>query len=65
MKLGANKWVGLVVVSLTALLTGCGAVTATPMPNQPTNAPSERVPNSAASAPNAARDGVEPARRHT
>ena len=51
MKLGANRWVGLVVVSLTALLAGCSAVTGTPMPNQPTNAPSGRVPNSAASAP--------------
>jgi hypothetical protein len=45
MKLGANKWVGLVVVSLTALLMGCGAVTATPMPNQPS------VDTSGASAP--------------
>ena len=30
MKLGANKGVGLVLVSLTALITGGGAVTATP-----------------------------------
>jgi hypothetical protein len=51
MKLGASRGVGLFVVGLTAVLTGCSAVTATPMPNQPTNGPSGRVPNSPASAP--------------
>jgi hypothetical protein len=49
MKFGANKGVvGLVLMSLTALLTGCGAVTATPMPNQPTIGPSRGAPSSAA-----------------
>jgi hypothetical protein len=48
MKLGASKGVGVVVVSMTALLTGCGALTATPMPNQPTIGTSRGAPNSAA-----------------
>jgi hypothetical protein len=51
MKLRANKGVGLVVVGLTALLTGCSALTATPMPNQPTVGTSGGAPSSAASAP--------------
>jgi hypothetical protein len=51
MTLGADKRVSLVVVSLTALLAGCGALTATPMPNQPTVGPSGSAPRSAASAP--------------
>jgi hypothetical protein len=51
MKLGADKVVSLVVVSLTALLAGCGELTATPMPNQPTVGTSGRAPSSAAPAP--------------
>jgi hypothetical protein len=51
MRLGANGWVGLVVVSLTTLLAGCGALTATPTPNQPTVGTSGSAPSSAASAP--------------
>ena len=51
MKVVASKGIGLVVVSLTALLTGCGAVTATPMPNQPTVGTSGGAPNSASSGP--------------
>jgi hypothetical protein len=47
--LGACKAVGVVVVSLTALLTGCGAVTATR--NEPTAGTSGGLPSSAASAP--------------
>ena len=51
MKLVASKGIGLVVVSLTALLTGCGAVTATPMPNQPTVGTSGGAPSLASSGP--------------
>ena len=49
MKVVASKRMGLLVVSLTALLTGCGAVTATPMPNQPTVGTSGGAPNSTSS----------------
>jgi hypothetical protein len=51
MRLGANGWVGLVVVSLTTLLAGCGALTATPTPNQPSVDTSGSAPSSAPSAP--------------
>ena len=51
MKVVASKRMGLLVVSLTALLTGCGTVTATPMPNQPTVGTSGGVPNSTSSRP--------------
>jgi hypothetical protein len=51
MKLGANGGDGLVAVSATALLTGCGAVTAMPTPNQPTVGTSGGAPTSAESAP--------------
>jgi hypothetical protein len=49
MTFGAKKGVGLVVTSLTALLTGCGAMTATPGPNQPTIGTSGDTTSSAAS----------------
>jgi hypothetical protein len=49
--LGANKGVGLVALRLTALLYGCGSVTATPTPNQPSVGTSGDAPSSAASAP--------------
>jgi hypothetical protein len=51
MKVVASKRMGLLVVSLTALLTGCGTVTATPMPNQPTGDTSGGAPNSTSSGP--------------
>ena len=51
MNLGADKRVSLVVVSLTALTAGCGALTATPGPNQPTVSRSGSAPSSAVSAP--------------
>jgi hypothetical protein len=51
MRLAASKVMGLVGVSLTALLAGCGAVTVTPMPNQPTASTSGGAPNSASSGP--------------
>ena len=51
MKEVASKGMGLVVAGLTALLTGCGVVTATPMPNQPTIGISGGAPNSASSGP--------------
>ena len=47
MKLGANNGVDLVPVSLTALITGCDTLTATPMPNQPTIGTSRGAPTSA------------------
>lgn len=49
--MGANKGVGLVALRLTALLYGCGSVTATPTPNQPSVGTSGDAPSSAASAP--------------
>ena len=65
MRLGANGWVGLVVVSLTALLAGCGALTATPTPNQPTVDTSGSAPSSRSiRTGDTGGDGVEPARRH-
>jgi hypothetical protein len=50
MELRADKVVSLVGVGLTALLGGCGALTATPMPNQPTVGTSGSAPSSAAAA---------------
>jgi len=50
MELRADKVVSLVVVGLTALLAGCGALTATRTPNQPTVGTSGSAPSSAASA---------------
>jgi hypothetical protein len=54
MTVGAKRGVGLVVTSLTALLAGCGAVTATPGPNQPTIGISGGSTSSATSTPAAA-----------
>jgi hypothetical protein len=50
MELRTDKVVSLVGVGLTALLAGCGALPATPMPNQPTVGTSGSAPSSAASA---------------
>jgi hypothetical protein len=51
MTLGAMRGMGSVVASLTALLTGCGAMTATPGPNQPTAVTSGVTASSTASTP--------------